>query len=84
MRTLIFIVMLGIGTSLLAWSASNNGSHTADGWYVKDDRDTIRIYTNDKKAAKKLARKLNKIDKQDKEGVWDDGSEQCKDPLNEC
>lgn len=60
-------------------------------WVVSDGKQSINF--NTEKGAKKATRALNKNEKKNKKkeerndggnGFWNDGSDHCANPLNEC
>ena len=85
MKIFAYILVLAISTSASAqWHPKLHAA--TQQWYVingsDEDPNTTWIKTKNKRTAKKLAKKLHKLEEED--GVWDDGSEYCQNPLNEC
>lgn len=87
MKNIIVILMLTISVAASASWRVKQHPHN-QGYYVINGSDanpnTVWIKAKNKRAAKKLANKLNKAEKKDENGFWNDGSEHCANPLNEC
>ena len=85
MRKLIGVLILVISTSASArwtWTETDGGFVVRNGSI--DEPSTVVIQVKSKRAAKTLSKKLNEIDKDDKEGFWDDGSGHCDGPTIHC
>lgn len=81
---LFIVTLLSFSTQSFAeWSYSH--VPFVGKWVVTNGEKTIELETE--KGAKKAARALNKNDKKvakQESGVWNDGSDYCANPLNEC
>jgi len=86
-KTLTVIFLLTACMSASATWEVKQGRFDQD-YYVMNGHDnrpgTTKIKAGSEKDAKKLAKKLNKAEKKDKKGVYDDGSEHCDNPLVNC
>lgn len=78
------VAAIALATSSTAWAGNWYIQENAFGVFVKNDETGESFKATSKKAAKKQAKRLNKIeDKQEKkegDGVWDDGSRACNEP----
>ena len=90
MKNVLLIVVFLFSTTLHAgnttWEASpwNGAWRVSIGSKERGNYNEVGGITSERKA-KRLARKLNRIAKKDKKkGFWDDGSDHCANPLNEC
>ena len=87
MKTILVVLLMSLSISASAgdkpWKTYQDGNN----YYIVDGPTkgggTNWIAVRSEKAGKKLAKKLNKIKKKD-EGVWNDGTDHCNDPINEC
>jgi len=83
MITIIGAALLMVNTQCIADWTHENDSFL--GWVATNGDITLRFTTE--KGAKKAVKALNKNDKKLERktgGVWDDGSDYCANPLNEC
>jgi len=83
MKIIATILLLTLSISASASWRIKQDNHTQE-WFVINGSDaepsTIWIKSATKRTAEKLAKKLNKAEN----SFWDDGSDYCANPLNEC
>ena len=82
-------MLLGLSFLFFSLSASaswkpRNDADTGNRWTIYDGSTKTTIFVKNERTAKKLARKMNKIAKEDKKGFYDDGSGLCDQPGVRC
>lgn len=88
MKTILVVLLMS--ASIASFAGSNNWKteYRNGTYYIVDgpisSGSTNWIKAGSEKQAKKLAKKLNKIKKKDKQGVRDDGTGNCDNPLINC
>lgn len=80
---LVATLLAAAAPASATWHAVQDGNS----WYVKNGNEAVAM--PDEKTARKTAKQFNRIEKKagksgGGDGVWDDGSGHCDDPLFNC
>ena len=86
---ILLTTLVGLSFLIFSFSASaqwrpRNDADTRNQWTIYDGSTKTTIFVKNERQAKKLARKMNKIAKEDKKGFYDDGTGLCDQPGVVC